>query len=286
MAGRRPPGFSIPLGFYDGPEVKSIPRRIRAAAVGVWALAGTFSAAKLQDGYVDAETLKELGCTDAIRTALMSTRGSDGLPDPLWEPARAKGIQFRKWVKYQRSRAEVNAYREQDAARKKIERSHPKYAVTSSDSKMSDRTLVGQSPDVCEPKTKTETNNYLATYVTEESSLNVGAERGLSEPVQPSASRLVATIIPDSIPSSIRAMLRIKASELIIRDGLDHEVVADALRRWLTKPDAGPGMLPSLAADVVRMRTASAPTSKLRSLAELANEVRAQESSPSPKELE
>ncbi len=38
MAERRPPGFNVDLGFYDSDEVLSIPRKIRAAAIGVWTL--------------------------------------------------------------------------------------------------------------------------------------------------------------------------------------------------------------------------------------------------------
>ena len=70
MAQRIPPGFHIPTGFYDGPEVRSIPKRIRTAAVGVFALAGNYSATRLSDGYVDDETLRELGCSPVIREAL------------------------------------------------------------------------------------------------------------------------------------------------------------------------------------------------------------------------
>lgn len=165
MAERRPAGFNVPLGFYDGPEVNSIPRRIRAAAVGVWVLCGTFSANKLQDGYVGPEMLKHLGCTDAIRAALKATLGPDGEPDPLWIDARDGGIQFTKWSKYQRSRAEVKAYRKQDAERKKAERDAAKQAATSDDTKMSGRTLNGHPPDHCEPKTKTENLSLVTTGV-------------------------------------------------------------------------------------------------------------------------
>lgn len=198
MAVRRPAGFSVPLGFYDGPEVKSIPRRIRAAAVGVWTLCGAFSANKLQDGYVGPETLRELGCTDAIRAALMSTKGPDGEIDPLWEAARDGGIQFTKWGKYQRSRDEVRAWRQSEADRKRAEREAKKGANNGSttggrtyvsttcsstnvepnvdviydediasewrlsceDSKMSGRTSAGHQPDLCDPRTETKTKSF------------------------------------------------------------------------------------------------------------------------------
>lgn len=129
MADRRPPGFNVDLGFYDSDEVLSIPRRIRAAAIGVWTLAGAYSANKLTDGYVSAEVLKSIGCTAAIRAALCATT-----PQPLWvdadtDPeidracdargAQLLGINFTRWPKWQRTRAEVATYRAQEAERKR-----------------------------------------------------------------------------------------------------------------------------------------------------------------------
>lgn len=128
-------------------------------------------------------------------------------------------------------------------------------------------------------ETVVETETHTGTYVGSEHSPNVGGdERGLTEPVNVSASRLVATLIPDRFPAAVRTGLRLKASELINRDQLDTDIVAEALRRWLAKPGAGVGLLPALAADVMRERSAPAKTSsKLRGYAELAAEVRATE---------
>lgn len=122
MAERRPPGFNVDLGFYDSDEVLSIPRKIRAAAIGVWTLCGSFSANKLTDGYVSAEALKDRGCTPAIRAALMSTTEADGAPSPLWVDAGGGAIQFTNWPKWQRTAAEIKAFRAADASRKKAER--------------------------------------------------------------------------------------------------------------------------------------------------------------------
>lgn len=113
MSDRRPPGFNVDLGFYDSQEVLSIPRKIRAAAVGVWTLAGAYSASKLTDGVVPDEKLRELGCTPAIRAALMATE-----PEPLWEDIGG-AVRFTRWAKWQRTNAEVKAYREADAERKR-----------------------------------------------------------------------------------------------------------------------------------------------------------------------
>lgn len=156
MAERRPPGFNVDLGFYDSEEVLSIPRKIRAAAVGVWTLCGSYSANKLTDGYVSAEALRDRGCTPAIRAALIATR-----PEPLWSDAHAGGIQFTRWPKWQRTSAEVKAYREADAERKRKAREAKRNAPTSNNTETSGRTNAGPSqpvrPDSGTPKTETET---------------------------------------------------------------------------------------------------------------------------------
>lgn len=315
MAERTPPGFIIPLEFYDGPEVKSIPRRVRAAAIGVWALCGNYSATKLTDGFIDAETLRQFGCTPAVRGALQATVNAEGDVSPLWVDARDGGVQFTNWPKWQRTRAEVRAYRYSEAERKRRARnSHATRNAnadnnnsakeahetsgngdgkppTSSDTEMSARTTAGQPPDIqaesSETKTKTETES---TYVPEEHAPNVGGdERGLTRPVEPSASRLVAALIPDTIPAAVRTGLRLQTSQLIRADHVDPDIAAEALRRWLNKPGAGVGLLPALAADVIRERASPATNTrngnKVRGYAELAAEIRAQEQNPPQKEL-
>ena len=287
MAEKRKAGFNIPLNFYDGPEVESIPRRIRAAAIGVWSLAGNYAATQLTDGYVGPGMLKMFGCTDAIRAALKATINKKGEPSPLWVDARNGGIQLTNWAKHQRTNDEVTTYRANEAERKRLERLARAEAAASEDEILSGRTEGGQGSDVRsdagDPKTKPKSEVEFFGYVTDEDSPNVGGEeRGLSAPVVPSASRLVSVLIPDTIPAAVRTGLRHRASELINRDHLDTDIVAEALRRWLKKPGAGVGLLSAIASDVIRERAApnnGKPKHKLRVLADLAAQVRAQEQS-------
>lgn len=161
MAEKRSPGFNIPLNFYDGSEVESIPRRIRAAAIGVWALAGDYAATQLTDGYVGPGVLKQLGCTDAIRDALKVTINKRGDLSPLWITSRHGGVQITNWAKHQRTNDEVTNYRASEAERKRSERLAKRNASNSDNGKASVRTLNGQPPDVQadagDPKTETET---------------------------------------------------------------------------------------------------------------------------------
>ena len=162
MAERRPPGFNVDLGFYDSEEVLSIPRKIRAAAIGVWALCGSYSANKLSDGYVSVEALRDRGCTPAIRAALMATT-----PEPLWVDGHAGGIQFTRWAKWQRTSGEVKAYRDADAERKRRAREAKRNATSSDDDEMSERTTDGRPHSVRSdsgtPKTETETETETKT---------------------------------------------------------------------------------------------------------------------------
>jgi hypothetical protein len=64
---------------------------------------------------------------------------------------------------------------------------------------------------------------------------------------------LVKQLIPPEHPASVKAMLRIRASELI-NTGTPPDVVADALRLWVNKSGVGPGILPSLVSDVIKSR--------------------------------
>jgi hypothetical protein len=314
MAERRPPGFNVDLGFYDSDEVLSIPRKIRAAAIGVWTLCGAYSANKLTDGLVSAEALRDRGCTTAIRAALLSTE-----PEPLWEEADLGAIRFTRWAKWQRTAAEIKDYREAEAERKRKAREAKKNkdvdvtcaprephvdatwrpddphvtpdmrdtsaghdsmpaAPTSRNSKTSGRTSAGRSqavrPEDGDPKTKTETETNNS-HLTESATDSLGSGGIAATP----GAELVRELIPDTHPAAVRTQLRIRASELI-RQGHPRSDVAAALELWLTKPSLGPNALPSVLSEVVKARAApngAKPTSKLRATAELAAELRAEE---------
>lgn len=278
MAEKRRPGFNIPLNFYDGPEVQSIPKRIRAAAIGVWALAGDYAATGLTDGYVGPGLLKTLGCTDAIRAALKATINKKGELSPLWIDARNGGIQLTNWAKHQRTNDEVTTYRANEAERKREERAAKGNRSTSENSETSGRTIGGQTtdvrPDAGDPKTETETKTEFFGYVPESASLSTARDSIAATP----GADLVRELIPNTIPASERTMLRIKASALL-REGSSREDVTDGLRLYLAKPHLGAGALPALVSEAIRSRTAptNGKTHKIRAFAELAAEVRAEE---------
>ncbi|MBF6328752.1 hypothetical protein [Nocardia transvalensis] len=87
--------------------------------------------------------------------------------------------------------------------------------------------------------------------------------------------KLVRQVIPDDHPHAVRTDLAIRAGALL-KTGTAEADVRQALSLWLDKPKLGPGVLPSLVSEVVRVRTRSptasaegAATSKARGWLEL-----------------
>lgn len=84
--------------------------------------------------------------------------------------------------------------------------------------------------------------------------LGTSEQADLSPPVKLGASRLVATVLPRTFGNdAVRTGLRIEASALL-SGGSSEDDVAECLRLWLTKDHLGVRALPSLMAEVHKMR--------------------------------
>lgn len=131
--------FFVDDEFSNSREVLAIPRRHRLPAVGLWTLAGSWSANKLTDGKLSHNELKELGATPALIDALVDAAG-------LWERYEG-GIQFLNWPKWQRTKAQVTAYRQREREKKQNQRNARKTSSapesTSSDTYLSPGDTVG-----------------------------------------------------------------------------------------------------------------------------------------------
>lgn len=105
------PYFRIDDGFPTHPKVLAIPRKDRAATIGLWALAGTWCAHHLTDGRLAAHMVDELGSTKKHADLLVRVG--------LWT-ATENGYEFHQWVEHQgASRSDVLAKREAEAERKR-----------------------------------------------------------------------------------------------------------------------------------------------------------------------
>ena len=104
--------FKIDDNFHVHPKVKSIPRKDRAAAVGLWCMAGSWCSQQLTDGHVPSYMLEEFGASPRLATVLVAAR--------LWvvETERGGWI-FHDWHSHQPSKAEVDEKRRKSAERLK-----------------------------------------------------------------------------------------------------------------------------------------------------------------------
>ena len=103
------PWFKVDDGFANSKPVLRIPRRYRAPAIGLWVLAGTWSAKELTDGFVPDYALEDFASTPAMAEQLVRAG--------LWEKAE-NGYQFVGWSNYQPTKVQVLTRRAEEADRK------------------------------------------------------------------------------------------------------------------------------------------------------------------------
>lgn len=113
------PWFNVDDGFANSKPVLKIPRRYRCAAVGLWTLAGSWSAKELTDGFIPDHALEEFAGTPAIAEWLVRAG--------LWRKVE-EGWQFEGWAKWQKTKERVLAYREREAEKKRNQRGGDKPA--------------------------------------------------------------------------------------------------------------------------------------------------------------
>ena len=102
--------FQVGPDFYDHP--KSI--GLTDAATALWVRAGSYSAAKLLDGFVPEQVLSTLSRTSTEAAAELIARG-------LWRRSRG-GYQFHQWDQRNLTRARVDTDREYERERKQRQR--------------------------------------------------------------------------------------------------------------------------------------------------------------------
>lgn len=102
--------FKVDDKFHASEEVMSIPLAQRAAAIGLWTLAGAWSSDHLKNGYVPTTHLETWGGTVEMAVVLVTAK--------LWTRSGKSGFQFRNWEKWQITREQVEANRERERDKK------------------------------------------------------------------------------------------------------------------------------------------------------------------------
>jgi len=92
--------FKVDDGFHHSAKVLSIPRDIRAEALGLWILAGTWSADNRTDGFIPKAVLIDWPISQEAVDALIQSG--------LWI-RNDQGAQFHDWCDYQPTREQLEA---------------------------------------------------------------------------------------------------------------------------------------------------------------------------------
>jgi hypothetical protein len=103
------PWFKVDDSFESHPKVKAIPRPRRVKAIGLWTLAGSWSARQLTDGFIPGYMLDELAGSKTEANTLVEVG--------LWSPVDG-GYLFKDWHDWQPTKARVEA--ERDAAKERM----------------------------------------------------------------------------------------------------------------------------------------------------------------------
>lgn len=94
--------FKVDDGFHASRKVLRIPKRARFAAIGLWAVAGSWAADQLTDGHIPDYMIIEWGAPPTAPDALVDAG--------LWERTH-DGFTFYNWHEYQPSKQDVDAER-------------------------------------------------------------------------------------------------------------------------------------------------------------------------------
>jgi hypothetical protein len=158
------PWFYVDDGFTYSKPVMNLPRAVRLEAVGLWTLAGAWSAHEETDGHVPMVALKAMGARLSVIRALCDPGPMDAA---LWERTE-NGIRFKNWEKWQKTSAELRENRKKSAEKMRRFRKG-RNAVTSDDSSV----LPGNTP-VTLARMRVDPTRPLV--VTKEGSVAVGSE--------------------------------------------------------------------------------------------------------------
>ncbi|MCT2182871.1 hypothetical protein M3G00_07965 [Brevibacterium casei] len=106
--------FKVDDRLYSSLKVMRIPRRLRASAIGLWTMAGSWSAHDLTDGYVPDFMIEEFGADEEAAEALVTT----GLWERVNDSERC-GFVFVKWSEYQPTKADQEEKQAKERERKR-----------------------------------------------------------------------------------------------------------------------------------------------------------------------
>lgn len=244
------PHFRVDDALHSHPKA----RQAGLEAMGLWNLCGSYCMGYLTDGFVPEWYVKTWPKGMALAKRLVTAR--------MWYPAEKDGEtgwQFHEFTGPGRndSREQVEESRKKWRDKKAGQRadSPPDSPRDSQGASPGDTTRDSRRDSLRATRDPTQPNPKDFSGQLSESATDSNGRGSVA--ATPGAD-LVRRIIPNEIPDATRTALRHQASALI-NNGTPPDVAEQALRDWLAKTGVGPGILPSLAADVVKRRNHSSP---------------------------
>ncbi len=238
--------FRIDDKFHDHRKVRALGKS-RPGAVGLWTLAGTWSADTMSDGFVPDQIVARWDARKRLAAALCRVG--------LWHEVEVNGehgYQFHQWDEHQPTKEEILDKRQKRAAAGRLG------GVKSGQVRRSKN--EASASGLVEPPTRPVPIGDQDTRTSVPVS-NTHA-RGASGPNSSAAYRLVDRIIGRSLTSATRTALAIEVAQLMPE--VDEPTIVAALGRWTTRTGIGPRMLPGLVDDIRKeargATTRAAPT--------------------------
>lgn len=165
------------------------------------------------------------------------------------------GWDFPKWLKWQEPMERQIRKRKADRERVAQRRAEAENVARQSQNVASAQLPIPKEPTYV-GRAVTESNASATENAAPEIHPEPFNERPTGPPVDPTGWALVRRVIPDAHPQSVRTALAMHCGSML-KKGQPEQDVIDALALWLTKPNLGPGVLPSLVSEVIKSRTAA-----------------------------
>ena len=255
------PWLKVDDTFPSHPKVRSIPRRTRMSALGVWLACGAWSGHHLTDGSIPHDVVEDEGGKQADAKALVDAN--------LWHsnghdcsrcPQPAKGdYQFHDWLDWQPARDEVLAKRTEEAQRKAAWRAQKAAERRATqDAKRAD-VPTGQTPDGQRDTARTDSVSPAGVQPSRtrpdptrpDPLLPTEEARGLSTPAD-EPPRTTQTLVGEWIdncaappPSRVKGQIAKEVAGLLA-EGIPYSDVRRGLQAWQSR-----SLHPSTLASVV-----------------------------------
>lgn len=260
--------FKICDGLHDHPKA----RRAGTAAMGLWALCGSFCASNLTDGFVPRDVALRYGT--ARQAAKLVEVG-------LWVPTERDGEdgwQFHDWLEYQPSREDVQRKRKAAAQRQAKRRIHSEQNGRSEGCVTRDshagHSASHASPDPTRPEKATYVDRagcgdvpraqnaaappavveFPDNNPTRPSTVTTSvATRGAPPAPGPTETSVAADLVAEHVPTQPRKVADRLVTEAarLLAEGIPGKQVAAGLRLWSRKR-VGAGLLAELVGEAMR----------------------------------